>query len=116
MNTVTLSITTREEVTQRALAAFEGQAQGARISFPSIDVLWSVMTKKRWEILQAMAGQGELTYRKLATMLGRDVKAVHDNVAALIDAGLVEKSDRGHVIFPYDGIHIDFWLKAPSAA
>lgn len=33
MKTVTLSVASREDVTRRALAAFEGQEQGAHISF-----------------------------------------------------------------------------------
>ena len=116
MNTVTLSIESREDITRRALAAFDGHAQEARISFPSLEILWSVMTKKRWEILQAMTGRGELTYRAVAGLVGRDVKAVHDNLTALLDAGLVEKSEGGRLIFPYDEIHVDFRLRAPTVA
>jgi hypothetical protein len=35
MTTVTLSVASSEDVTRRALAAFEGKAQGAHISFAS---------------------------------------------------------------------------------
>lgn len=116
MSMVTLSIASREDVTRRALAALGGEAQEANISFASLEAMWSVMTKKRWEILQAMAGKGELTYRALAGLVGRDVKAVHENVAALIDAGIVEKSDGGRLVFPYDEVHVDFRFKASAAA
>lgn len=116
MSTVTISVETREDVTRRALAALGGDAQEARISFPSVEVLWSVMTAKRWAILQAMAGKGEMTYRAVASLVGRDVKAVHDNIAALIEAGIVEKSESGRLLFPYDEVHVDFRLKAPLVA
>jgi predicted transcriptional regulator len=40
------------------------------------------------------------------------VKAVHVDVTALIKAGVIDRRDGG-VIFPYDGVHVDFmWGKA----
>lgn len=58
MTTVTLSVASREDVTRRALATFGGEAQGAHISFTSVELLWQTLTKKRWEILKVMTGQG----------------------------------------------------------
>src|ERR671913_2542741 len=92
MTTVTLSVASREDVTRRALAAFEGEAQGAHISFASVELLWQTLTKKRWEILRAMTGQGPLTIREVARRVERDVKAVHGDVHALIDAGLLQRT------------------------
>jgi len=42
----------------------------------------------------------------------RDVKAVHGDVTALLNAGLLSKTDDGMSVFPYDAIHVDFLLKA----
>lgn len=109
MNTVTLSIASREAVNRRALAAFKGKAQGSYISFPSIDLLWQTLTKKRWEILHAMTGQGEMSIREVARRVSRDVKAVHGDIHALINAGVIEKAAEG-VVFPYDAVHVDFTL------
>eukprot|EP01037_Dinobryon_pediforme_P011738 gene11738-11827_t len=47
MKTVTLSVASREVVTRRTLAAFEGHSQGAHISFESAELLWSTLTRKR---------------------------------------------------------------------
>jgi len=116
MNTVTLSVADRESINRRALAALNGEEQGANITFESLDAMWSTMTKKRWELLQAMCGQGGLTYRRLADLVGRDVKIVHTDVAALLLAGVVEKTADGRIIFPYDRIHVDFWMQTPTAA
>lgn len=113
MNTVTLSIASREEVTSRALAAFEGKRQGSHISFASVDLLWRTLTAKRWEILQAMAGQGPLSLREVARRVGRDVKAVHGDVHALLDAGVLNRGDGG-VLFPFDAVHVDFTLDASA--
>jgi predicted transcriptional regulator len=109
MNTVTLSVASREDMSRRARAAFLGHDQGAHISFASVDLLWQTLTKKRWEILHAMTGQGDLAIREVARRVGRDVKAVHGDITALIHAGVVERTDRG-VLFPYDAIHVDFTL------
>ena len=109
MNTVTLSIASREDVARRALAAFEGQAQGAHISFASAELLWKTLTRKRWELLRAMTGQGAMSIREAARRVGRDVKAVHGDIHALIDAGVLDRTDGG-VEFPYDAVHVDFTL------
>jgi predicted transcriptional regulator len=112
MTTVTLSVASREDVTRRALAAFEGKAQGAHISFASVELLWQTLTTKRWEILKAMTGQGPLTIREVARRVERDVKAVHGDIHTLLDAGVIERTDEGLVVFPYDAVHVDFMVKA----
>ena len=109
MNTVTLSVASREDVTRRALAALEGQTQGAHISFASAELLWKTLTRKRWELLRAMTGQGPLSIREAARRAGRDVKAVHGDVQALINAGILDRTKDG-VEFPYDAIRVDFTL------
>ncbi len=109
MNIVTLSIASREEVSRRASAAFRGEEQGAHISFNSVDLLWKTLTKKRWEILRAMTGRGVLSIREVARRVGRDVKAVHGDVTALLHAGILDQAEAG-VVFPYDAVHVDFTL------
>ena len=109
MNTVTLGLPSAEATTQRMAAAFRGEVQGAHLSFASAELLWKVLTAKRWEILRAMTGEGEMAIREVARRVGRDVKAVHGDVQALLTAGILDRADRG-VIFPYDAIHVDFTL------
>lgn len=110
MNTVTFSIASREDVTRRALGAFDGQRHGAHISFGSVDLLWRTLTRKRWELLMAMTGQDAMTIREAARRVGRDVKAVHGDIHALLDAGVLDRDDSGRIAFPYDAIHVDFTL------
>ncbi len=109
MNTVTLSVASRDDVTRRALAAFDGRSQGAHISFASAELLWQTLTRKRWELLRAMTGQGAMSIREAARRVGRDIKAVHGDVQALIKAGIVSRTEIG-VVFPYNAIHVDFML------
>lgn len=110
MRTVTLGVSSVEESRRRTAAAFQGKAQGEVISFSSIDLLWKVLTAKRWEILCAMTGQGELPFREIARRVERDVKAVHRDATALINAGVLDRTPGG-VVFPYDAVHVDFVLR-----
>jgi len=112
MKTVTLEVASREEVTRRALEAFRGKKQRARISFATPELLWKVLTAKRWDVLKVMTGQGPLTIREVARRVGRDVKAVHGDVHALIDAGLLERTKANQVAFPFDAIRVEFTLRA----
>ena len=112
MKTVTLEIASKEDVTRRALEAFRGKKQRARISFATPELLWRVLTAKRWELLKAMAGQGPLTIREVARRVARDVKAVHGDVHALIDVGLLDKTLNNRVVFPFDAIRVEFTLRA----
>lgn len=112
MKTVTLSVATRQAVKQRALDAFAGKRRGAHISFASVDLLWKVLTAKRWELIKAMAGGGAMTLREAARRAERDVKAVHGDVHALLAAGVLRKTEDGKIEFPFDAVHVDFVLKA----
>ena len=110
VNVVTFSVSSGEDVTRRALAAFDGQQQGVRISFASVDLLWQTLTRKRWELLKVLTGQGAMSIREAARRVDRDVKAVHGDVQALLDAGVLHRDDSGRIAFPYDAVHVDFML------
>ena len=91
MKIVTLSISSRAAAKRRTAAAFAGETQGEFISFATADLLWKVLTTKRWETLQAMTGQGELSIREVARRVTRDIKAVHSDVTALLAAGVLQR-------------------------
>jgi len=112
MKTVTLSVAARESVTRRALDAFSGKRRGAHISFASADLVWKVLTAKRWELLKAMAGGGAMTLREAARRADRDVKGVHGDAHALLATGILRKTEGGKIEFPFDAVHVDFLLVA----
>jgi predicted transcriptional regulator len=112
MSTVTIGVASLGDTQRRASAAFRGKKQGAHISFASEDLLWKTLTPKRWALLKLMAGQGSMAIREIARRAKRDVRAVHSDVHVLLRAGVLEKSEDGGVVFPYDAIHVDFLLKA----
>ena len=111
MRTVTLDVSSREATNRRFLSAFEGEPQGDIISFESPALLFKVLSGKRWEVLNFMTGSGPMTIRELARRLGRDVKAVHGDVHALLNAGILQKTDSGQIVFPFEALHVDFMLK-----
>ncbi len=113
MKTVMLGVASRESLSRRFVQAMEtGKPQGNFITFESAAALWKMITPKRWDILKAMTGAGPLSIRETARRVGRDVKAVHSDVHALLGCGVLSKTDDGLVVFPYDKVHVDFMLDA----
>ena len=101
-----------DEVKRRAEEAFGGHKQGARISFASPELVFKLLTAKRWELLRALAGAGPVSIREAARRVGRDVKAVHADVHALLNAGVLQRTDSGQIAFPYEAVRLDITLHA----
>jgi predicted transcriptional regulator len=112
MHTVTLEVSSREATNDRFLRAFNGESQGELISFETPALLFKVLTQKRWELLSAMTGAGPMTLREAARRAGRDVKAVHGDVHALLDVGILQKTEGGRIVFPFDAVRVNFVLQA----
>ena len=90
-----------------------GMAQkNARISFATPELLWKVLTAKRWELLKALCGAGPVTMREAARRVGRDVKAVHTDATALLLAGVLDRTSEGRIEFPYEAVKVEFMLQA----
>jgi predicted transcriptional regulator len=114
MKTVTLDVRPpAESMADFALAWKSGKpAKVDRISFASPELLWKVLTAKRWELLKAMCGAGPLTVREAARRVGRDVKGVHTDLSALLSAGVLSRTDAGQLEFPYEAVKVEFLLQA----
>lgn len=112
MKTVTLHVTNLDDVKQRARDAFKGKKQGSRISFATPELLFRLLTAKRWELIRALTGAGPVTIREAARRVNRDVKAVHSDIHALLNAGVLQKTEKGLVVFPFDAIRVDLVLHA----
>jgi predicted transcriptional regulator len=84
----------------------------AHIGFASPELLWKVLTAKRWELIKAMTGAGPLSIREAARRVGRDVKAVHGDLTALLRAGVIVRTEGGAVEFPFDAVKVEFLLHA----
>ena len=111
VRTVTLGVASRVEVSRRAAEALHGHAQGSFISFATPELLFKLLTAKRWEILRRMTGAGPLSIRETARRVERDVKAVHGDVTALLTAGILRKTENGLVEFPFEAVKVDVMLR-----
>jgi predicted transcriptional regulator len=79
----------------------------AKMIFASEVLLAQVMTESRWDILKTLCGVGGIRVDELAARLNRDVEGVEADVAALLNAGVLDGDQQQHVIFPYDQILLD---------
>lgn len=86
--------------------------QAARISFATPELLWQVLTAKRWELLKALCGAGPMSIREAARRVERDVKAVHGDITALLEAGVIDKTTDGQIEFAFDAVKVEFLLQA----
>ena len=114
MKTVTLDVRTpADSMADFARAWKSGKAQKtARISFATPELLWRVLTEKRWELLKVLRGAGPVSIREAARRAERDVKAVHGDVTALLNAGVLNKTEDGYIVFPYEAVKVEFLLEA----
>lgn len=114
MNTVILDVRSPKTAMRDALAAVKsGKPQkSARISFATPELLWRVLNAKRWNLLKVLCGAGPVSIREAARRVGRDVKAVHSDITALRLAGVLDRTESGLIVFPYEAVKIEFMLQA----
>jgi predicted transcriptional regulator len=79
----------------------------SHISFENWSTFFHIMTPTRIELLQYINSLGTVrSIRALAQGLARDYRRVHDDVTALVGAGLVEKRGNELMVF-WDGVDAD---------
>lgn len=109
--TITLQPDWKGALRAAARASRAASYQGEMLNFETPAQFFGQLTEKRWELVRAAQGQGELTVRELARRVGRDVKRVHEDVVALAALGLLERTDDGGVVCPYASLHIDMVME-----
>ena len=114
MKTVTLDVRPPGESMGDFLQGWKTRKSGksAHISFATPELLWKVLTAKRWELLKALCGAGPVSIREAARRVDRDVKAVHGDVTALLNAGVLDRAEGGGIVFPYEAVKVEFLLQA----
>lgn len=114
MKTVILEISKPAEAMNDFAATWKSgkRQKAARIGFASPELLWKVLTAKRWELLKALCGAGQVSIREAARRVGRDVKAVHGDINALLSAGLLSRTESGGIEFPFEAVKVEFLLEA----
>ena len=114
MKTVTLDVRDSSESMADFVRAWKAgkSEKSVRISFATPELLWKVLTAKRWELLKVLCGAGPVSIREAARRVGRDVKAVHSDITALRNAGVLDRAEGGGVVFPFDAVKVEFLLQA----
>jgi predicted transcriptional regulator len=113
MKTITFEVRSEKEAFQETFKTLESglPAQSAMFTFTSPELLWQVLNGERWEILKRLGKAGPMPIRDLANSLERDVDAVHADIDAMLNAGIVDHKEAGRISFPYKEIKVDFLLK-----
>jgi predicted transcriptional regulator len=112
--TITLQPDWKAALRQAGRRASSRSYQGEVLNFESPGVFFGRMTERRWAIVRALRGQGEIALLELARRVERDVKRVHDDVQELLDFGLVERGEGRGVMCPFATVHIGMELRAAA--
>jgi predicted transcriptional regulator len=115
MRTVVLEVRSLKETLTDAARAMRPPRRAEReerIGFDRPELLWEVLTAKRWELLKTLCGAGPVSIREAARRAGRDVKAVHGDATALLAAGVLHRVPDGRIEFPFDAVKVEFMLHA----
>ena len=105
MKTVVLEVRSlREALDDSTRAMKTGRAEReSRISFASPELLWQVLTAKRWGLLKAMCGAGPISIREAARRVGRE----HHLIVGVADRDLEQDARSGHdVAQPFSQVGI----------
>lgn len=103
-----------DEVGRRFTSAWHRAGRGEldssraehHLSFEDVSTFVSVMTPKRLALLRHVHRLPPKSIRALAQALGRDYRRVHDDVEALLGAGLLDRDTEG-LRADYDSVHIE---------
>ena len=74
--------------------------------FENVELFTRVLTPRRLEMLRHVHRQPARSIRALALALGRDYRRVHNDVEALVSAGLMERDAAG-LRAEYDSVRIE---------
>ncbi len=78
------------EVLQQLESGKQVRAQSEWLYFPDVQEMGKVLTPRRLELLKTIHDQRPDSIRALATVAGRNVKNVADDLSLLVSLGLVE--------------------------
>jgi predicted transcriptional regulator len=116
MKTIRFEVVSPDVAMSQLVAAAQADeaAQEARLTFPSAVDMARVLTPTRWGIVEAMTGVGPIGVRELARRTKRDVKGVYTDANALVAAGVIDRSEGGQYVFPFDEVNVSFRLHAAA--
>lgn len=86
-------------------------ARASHVSLATPELLCKVLTAKRWELLKVLCGAGPVSIREAARLVNRSERAVHSDVKALLDVGMLDRAEDGDVEFGSETVEVafEFW-------
>jgi predicted transcriptional regulator len=86
--------------------ARKGLAPDFHLSFESARSLFSELTPARLDLLDTLRRVGPCSVYALAKAAERNYSNVHTDVARMEELGLIERSEDGAVMVPYESVEI----------
>lgn len=99
---------------RRADAGERLPAADYHLSFDSAARLFGEITPARLRVLDALRSTGPTSIAALARRLSRNYSNVHQDVARLIEHGLVAKNKAGRIFVPWKDIEIRVSFRAAA--
>lgn len=87
-------------------AARKGRAPDFRLSFESARSLFAELTPARLDLLDTLRRVGPCSVYALAKAAERNYSNVHTDVARMEELGLIERTEEGEVMVPYESVEI----------
>jgi predicted transcriptional regulator len=120
MNEITVRVEAIDDFFTGALAAARRIDAGDRaqspatLSFETMELLLKALTPNRWTLLRTLRAKGHSSIRSLSQELHRDYRGVHGDVMALLECGLIERTDDGKVAVPWSRITAEIAIDAAA--
>jgi predicted transcriptional regulator len=114
--TVNLHVGSIDEMGKRFVRAWQRLERGdeldeAHLTFFDFETMVATLSPKRLELLRHVHRRPAATIAELAKSLRRDYKRVHEDVTALVHAGLLLR-DKSGIRAPYDTVRAIVSLEA----
>lgn len=93
-------------VGEQVKAARHGRTPDFQLNFESARTLFAELTPARIDLLDTLHAAGACTVYALAKRAQRNYSNVHADIARLEELGLVERTDDGTVLVPFDAVEI----------
>jgi hypothetical protein len=112
MKNVTLDVASVPDVTRRALDAFKGKKQGARISFATPGVAVEGADRQTLGVAQGHGRARPAEHSRGGAARRTRREGVHGDIQALLNAGVLDRTEKGRVVFPFEAVRVEFTLRA----
>lgn len=92
--------------TAQVAAARKGRAPDFHLSFESARSLFAELTPARLDLLDTLRRVGPCSVYALARAAKRNYSNVHTDVGRLEELGLIERTEDGEAMVPYESVEI----------